>query len=97
MRLFESMNIRPMDDSTLTTLANSQNGVSPDVVLEDGSIAFNKTTGHLVMWNATSKSWGVIPGTDGYTILDSGFWMRKADLSGPYVFDGTTMKLASHV
>lgn len=31
----------------------------------------------------------------GYTQLSSGFWQKNDDASSPYVFDGTTMSLAS--
>ncbi len=98
--LFESLNIRGFTNTDLANLALDNaptNAMPPQVVLEDGSLAFNQTTGHLVKWDATGGAWVPLPGTDGYTIVDNGFWVKKVDLSGPYVYDGTTMKLASHV
>lgn len=95
--LFESLNIKPLPAATLAALAANQASGHPEQHLEDGALAFDSTNGHIVSYSVSSGTWTAIAGTDGYTLMPNGFWLKKADFSGPYVFDGTTMKLSAHV
>jgi hypothetical protein len=95
--VFEALKIQELNVAQIAALVAGYGPTGTTVVngLRTGTIIHNTETDQLMEYNGTTFITNA--STAGFSPLPSGYWIKQADLSGPYVFTGSAMALASHV